>query len=290
MSTTLVIGLGLPAPFDVPYMERALLAGVLIAVPLALLGAWVVLQGRAFFAHAVGVATFPGVVIGIGVPALGPFAGSLLAAAAFTLTVHGLERDHRVSGGAVTGLALSAAMAIGAVLLVSVFATSTPVEAVLFGSLLAVTDADVVRCLIIAAVTAVGLTVLHARLAAVTFDPPWATAAGAGARTTALALPALLALAVVGALPAVGSLLVSGLVVLPAATARLLAVRVRGLLLLSAVLGLAFTVAGLAAARSLDAPPGAAITTVGGAAFTVVAAARATRALAERRAIRVAVR
>lgn len=290
MSTTLTIGLGLPAPFDAPYMERALLAGALVAVPLALLGAWVVLQGRAFFAHAVGVATFPGVVVGIGVPALGPFAGSLLAAALFTLAVHGLERDHRVSGGAVTGLALSAAMAIGAVLLVSVFATATPVDAVLFGSLLAVGDADVVRCLVIAGVTAAGLALLHARLAAATFDPPWAAAAGVRARLTALALPALLALAVVGALPAVGSLLVSGLVVLPAATARLLVVRLRGLILLSAVLGPAFTVAGLAAARYADVPPGAAIATVGGGAFAAAAAAQAARAAAERRRLRLAVR
>ncbi len=290
MSTTLTIGVALPAPFDAPYMERALLAGALIAVPLALLGAWVVLQGRAFFAHAVGVATFPGVVVGIGVPALGPFAGSLIAAALFTLAVHGLERDHRVSGGAVTGLALSAAMALGAVLLVSVFSTSTPVEAVLFGSLLAVTDEDVARCLAIAAVTAAGLALLHGRLAAVTFDRTWAAAAGVRAGLTALALPALLALAVVGALPAVGSLLVSGLVVLPAATARLLTVRVRGRMTASAARGRAYTVVGLAAARHLDVPPGAAIATVGGLAFAVAAAGRATRAAAARRAPRPAVR
>lgn len=284
MIRTLTIGLGLPAPFDTPYMERALLAGVLIAVPLALLGAWVVIQGRAFFAHAVGVATFPGVVIGIGVPAIGPFLGSLLAAGAFTLAVTSVERDHRVSGGAVTGLALSTAMALGAVLLVSVFATSTPVESVLFGSLLAVSDADVLRCLAIGAVTVAGLALLHGRLAATAFDRRWAAGAGVRLRLADAALPAVLAIAVVAALPAVGSLLVSGLVVLPAATARLLARRLGPMMALSAALGVALTVAGLALARALDLPPGAAIATLGGLTFLLVAATQgAATALARRR-------
>jgi len=283
MITTLTIGFSLPTPFDAPYMERALLAGALIAIPLALLGAWVVIQGRAFFAHAVGVATFPGVVVGLGIPALGPFLGSLLAAALFTAVVTGLERDHRISGGAVTGLALSSAMALGAVLLVSVFGTATPVEAVLFGSLLAVSDADVTRCLIIAAVTVAALFFMHGRLAAVAFDVRWAAGAGARPRVVAVALPGLLALAVVGALPAVGSLLVSGLVVLPAATARLLVVRLPGLLALSAALGLAFSVGGLAAARLMDIPPGAAITTLGGIAFATVATGLAADAAVRRR-------
>ncbi len=285
MIRTLTIGIGLPPPFDTPYMERALLAGVLIAVPLALLGTWVVIQGRAFFAHAVGVATFPGVVIGIGVPAIGPFVGSLLAAGVFTLAVTSVERDHRVSGGAVTGLALLTAMALGAVLLVSVFATSTPVEAVLFGSLLAVSDADVLRCLVIAGITIAGLALLHGRLAATAFDRRWASGAGVGLRLGDVALPALLAVAVVAALPAVGSLLVSGLVVLPAATARLLARRLGPMMALSAALGLGLTVAGLALARELDLPPGAAIATLGGVAFLLVAAAQGTGAALARRRV-----
>jgi ABC-type Mn2+/Zn2+ transport system permease subunit len=283
MIRTLTIDLGLPAPFETTYMERALLTGVLIAIPLSLLGAWVVILGRAFFAHAVGVATFPGVVIGLGVPALGPFVGSLLAAAAFTLAVAGVERDHRVSGGAVTGLALSSALALGAVLLVSVFATSTPVESVLFGSLLAISDADVWRCLTIALVVLAGLSLMRARLAGAAFDRPWAAGAGARPGLVDVALPALLALAVVAALPAVGSLLVSGLVLLPAATARLLTGRLGPLMALSLALGLATTVAGLVAARRFDLPPGAAIATVGGIGFAAAALIHAGAAAIRRR-------
>jgi len=271
-----------PEPFDVPYMQRALVVGLLVAIPCGLLGVWVVLRGLAFFAHAVGVATFPGVVVGLGVPALGPFAGSVLAAAAFSAGVAGVESDHRLRGGAITGLALATAMALGAVLLTTVFRVSTPVETVLFGSLLGISDADAVRGAVAAGATALGLAVLWPRLAAGTFDPAWSRATGARPSGTDAALLVLLALTVVAALPAVGSLLVSGLLVIPAATARLLMDRLGAMSALAVALCAAELVAGLAAARWLDVPPGASVAALAGAVFALAAGAEALRTRARR--------
>ena len=265
---------------DVPYMQRALLAGLLLAVPLGLLGVWVVLRGLAFFAHAVGVATFPGVVVGLGVPALGPAGGSLLAAGAFAAGVGWLERDHRLRGGAITGIALSAFVALGALLLTTLVRVSAPVESLLFGSLLAVSGADLVRCALVAVLGA-GLTALALpRLAASTFDAEWAGASGARPRAVEAALLAAVALTVVAALPAVGSLLVSGLLVVPAATARLLTERLGPMLAAAVGLCAVEVVAGLALARALDVPPGAAVATLTGAVFGIVAVAARSRRLA----------
>ena len=268
----------MPPPFDVPYIERALLAGLLLAVPLGLLGTWVVLRGLAFFAHGVGVATFPGVVLGLGLPAMGPIAGSLAAAAGFTAAVSWLERDHRLRGGAVTGLVLAIALALGALLLTSVFRVSAPVESLLFGSLLAVSDADVARCAAVALVAVAALAVSWPSLAASTFDREWAAAASLRPEPGNVLLLALLALVVVTALPAVGSLLVSGLLVIPAATARMLTDRMGPMHALAVVLCALETVLGLALARTLDIPPGAAVATVAGLGFgAAVVAARARR-------------
>ncbi len=263
--------------FDPPYLQRAALAALLLSVPLGLLGVWVVLRSLAFFTHAVGVATFPGVVIGLGVPALGPFGGALLACVAFAGAVTYAERDERLGGGAVTGLALAAALALGSVLLTSVVRVSAPVESVLFGSLLAVTTADVVRCAAVAVLALAAGAYALPRLAAATFDPDWAR--GAGARTGRLdaALLALVALTVVVALPAAGNLLVSGLLVVPAAAARLLTERLGPLLALSVALCAAESLAGLALARALDVPPGAAIAARGGAVFALAAVIAAVR-------------
>jgi manganese/iron transport system permease protein len=221
------------------------------------------------------VATFPGVVVGLGVPAIGPVAGSLLAAGCFTGTVSWLERDRRVHGGAVTGIALAAALALGGLLLTSAFRVAAPVESVLFGSLLAISDGDVARCAGIAGLTIAAVAFGVAPLAAATFDRDWAAAAGARPAMGDALLLALVALAVVAALPAVGSLLVSGLLVVPAATARVLTERLALMQAWAVALCASETVAGLAAARALDLPPGAAIAVVAGAAFTLAVAARA---------------
>lgn len=265
MSLTIVSGV-LDA-FDPPFMQRALIAGLLLAVPLGLIGTWVMLRSLAFFSHAVGVGTFPGVVIGLGVPTIGPFFGALAAAGVLTGTVVGLERDERVRGGAVTGLALSTAMALGAVLLATTFGLTTPVEAVLFGSLLAIADADVARAAIVAVITVVVIGVFARRLQSVTFDRRWSGPAGARPGAVEAVLLALIAGTVVVALPVVGSLLVSGLLVLPAATARLLTTDVFAMLGVSVGLCAADVVLGLAIARELNAPPGAVICAAAGVLF-----------------------
>ncbi|HEX8065604.1 MAG TPA: metal ABC transporter permease [Thermoleophilaceae bacterium] len=252
---------------DPPYMQRALLAGLLLAVPLGVLGTWVVLRGLAFYAHAVGVATFPGVVVGLGVPGIGSFLGALGAAGAFSGSVSLLERDERVRGGAITGLTLSTAMALGAVLLVSAFPGSVRVEGALFGSLLAVTDADVVRCAAVAGGAALVAALLGPRLAAGTFDRTWAGASGARGGFVDAAFLALTALCVVVALPAVGSLLVSGLLVVPAATARLLSRSLAAMTAWSVGIAGASLTGGLLIARALDAPPGGAAAALAGAGF-----------------------
>ena len=260
---------------DTPYLQRALLAGVVLAVPLGLLGSWVVLRELAFFAHAVGVATFPGVVVGLVLPVLGPFAGALLAALGFSAAVSASEADHRLRGGAVTGLALAVALAAGAVLLTVLGAGAAPVDRLLFGSLLAVSTGDVLLCVIAAAVSLAVLLPMLPRLAATTFDGTWAGPAGARERATASVVLVLVSLVVVCALPAVGSLLVSALLVAPAATARLMVERLGPMLAWTTGLCAAETVAGLLLARALDLPPGAAIAVVAGLAFGLVAGGRA---------------
>ena len=276
----------MPEALDAPYLQRALVAGLALSVPLGLLGCWIVLRELAFFAHAVGVATFPGVVVGLALPALGPFAGALLAALGFSAAISASEVDHRLRGGAATGLALAVALAAGAVLLTALGEGAAPVEGLLFGSLLAVSTTDVVLCLVGAAISISVVALLVPRLAATTFDRAWAAPAGARERATGSAVLVLVCLIVVCALPAVGSLLVSALLVAPAASARLLTERLGPMLAWATGLCALEMVAGLLLARALDLPPGAAIAVVAGLAFGLIAA---TRAAAGRR-MRVAFR
>jgi ABC-type Mn2+/Zn2+ transport system permease subunit len=259
---------------DAPYLQRALAAGVLLSPPLGVVGTWVVLRGHAFFAHAVGVATFPGVVVGLALPAVGPFAGALAAAGTFTAAVSTLEADERLRGGAATGLALATALAGGTALL-SLTGAGVTADAALFGSLLGISAADVARCAVAAALVLVAMGVAHSRLVAASFDPEWAGASGARLATVRLLVLGLAALTVVCALPAVGSLLVSGLLVVPAATARLLTERAAPMAALAVAVCAIELLGGLATARLLDLPPGATVAILSGVGFGLVLGAAA---------------
>jgi ABC-type Mn2+/Zn2+ transport system permease subunit len=109
------------------------------------------------------------------------------------------------------------------------------------------------------------------------FDPGAARSLGVPAALGDWLLLAMLALAVVAALPAVGALLVSTLLVVPSATARLVAGSMHGLLLGGVALALAEGVVGLLLADELNLPPGPAIAVLGGAVFALVGLARALR-------------
>lgn len=261
-------------PLSTPFMQRALLAVLLLSVAGGLLGAWIVLRRLAFFAHAVGSATFPGLVVS-GPWGIAPPIAALAAGLAFAGLLSRVTRRGATSSDTATGLLLAGALALGSVLASDVYPSGVGVDRLLFGTLLGLSDAD----LWLAAAAAIAATVATAALArtwlATGFDPAGARALGVpGARGDWLLL-ALLATCVVAVLPAVGALLVSTLLVVPSATARLLTGSLPALLAASVALAAAEGVAGLLLAYHLDLPPGPAIALVGGGAFALAALASA---------------
>ncbi len=267
--------------FQLPFMQRAALELALLAPLAGILGAQIVLRGLAFYTHGVGTAAFPGLVVAsaTGVPAPAAALGTGLAFAGLTNRV----RAPRLGIDAATALVLVGALAIGIVLASDIFAVGSGVDQMLFGSLLAIGQAELLATL--AALVAVAcLTAVFRRDWLVTaFDPEHGPSLGlrrAGDWTLLLAI----ALAVVAALDAVGALLVSAVLVLPAATVSPFARTLRGLEIAAAALALAQGLTGLWIAYELDVPPGAAIALIGGVAFT------AAMALAERSRARVRAR
>src|ERR687893_520189 len=102
-------------PLTLPFMQRALLATLLLAVAAGLLGTWIVLRRLAFFAHAVGTATFPGLVVA-GPWGLAPPLAALGAGLGFAGLLSRMTRRGATSPDAATGLLLTAALALGAIL------------------------------------------------------------------------------------------------------------------------------------------------------------------------------
>ena len=123
----------MPAPFDAPYMQRALVEALLLAVLAGVLGSWIVLRRLAFFTHGVGHRRVPR-------PrrrgAARAWRHSLRRSAPRSVLRAGCERltrTRRVATDAATGLLLVAALALGAILASDVFGSGAGVDRLLFG-------------------------------------------------------------------------------------------------------------------------------------------------------------
>jgi manganese/iron transport system permease protein len=266
----------MPAPFDVPYMQRALAEALLLAVLGGVLGSWVVLRRLAFFTHGVGTAAFPGLVAA-GPLGLAPQLAALGSGLLYAGALERLTRSRRVATDAATGLLLVAALALGAVLASDVFRSGAGVDRLLFGSLIGLTPSHVwLTAGVVVAALAVEALARRAWLASA-FDPAAAASLGVPVRAGELVLLAVIAGAVVVALDAVGALLVTAVLVTPAATVRLVAPSLRSLRLGAIALGAAEAVVGLVAADALNVGPGPALAVLAGAVFAVVAAVTAVR-------------
>jgi ABC-type Zn uptake system ZnuABC Zn-binding protein ZnuA/ABC-type Mn2+/Zn2+ transport system permease subunit len=263
----------MPAPFDLPFVQRAVLEIALLAVGAGVLGTWIVLRGLSFYAHAVGTAAFPGLVLADGL-GFAPLLGALATAAAVAVLVSALAAARREAYDSATALVLVGALALGVILASDVFHSAGNVDRLLFGSLLVIDRTDqVVAALTGAAVLAVG-ALLGRRWLAAGFDRDAARALGARSPLPDALLLALVAASAVAALDAIGALLATALLVVPAATTRLVVDRLRTWQIATVALVLVEGIFGLWLSVEVNAPPGATIAVTGGVVFAVVALGR----------------
>ena len=270
----------MPSPTDLaelPFLREALVELVLLAVAGGILGAWVVLRRLAFFSHAAGSATFPGLVVA-DASGVSPTLAGLAVALGYAGGVERTGRGGREHGEG-TALLLVAALATGVILASDVFESGAAVDRLLFGTLLGLDTTDLVVAGAVALVAAAAALALGRTWSAVGFDPDGARALGLPTGRADLLLLGLVAAAAVAAIPAVGALLVTAVYVLPAAAARLLTTSVRGLVACALALALAEGVIGLYLAYWLDVPPGPPVAVLG-ATVCLAAAALAPRSTA----------
>jgi zinc/manganese transport system substrate-binding protein len=260
-------------PFQLPFVQRGLVEILILAVPAGLLGTWIVMRGLVFFSHAVGTAAFPGLVLADGLGFAAPL-GAFGAALAFAAGATAL-RSRRTGQDATVALVLVGCLASGVILASDVFASGSNIETLLFGSLLLVDQGDLLLAAGAAAATLLASVLIGQHWLRAGFDPTLADSTGPSARLFDAVLLGLVALAMVAALTVVGALLVAALFVVPAITARLLTERLLSWQLLSVALVALQGTVGLWLSVKTNAPPGATIACVAGAAFTVVAAGRA---------------
>ena len=258
-----------PSPLDLvelPFMRTALLELMLLALAGGAIGAWIVLRRLAFFAHASGTATFPGLVAA-DASGVSPTLAGLAVALGYAGGVERAGRSGRAPGEAATALLLVAALALGVILASDVFESGASVDRLLFGTLLGLDGGDLALSALAVLVAGTGTLLFGRAWTALAFDPDGARHLGLPTAGADRLLLAAIALCVVAAIPAVGALLVTAIFVVPAATARLVARSVPALIAWSVAIAAAEGVLGLYLALWADIPPGPAIALLGAAGF-----------------------
>jgi len=231
-------------PFQLGFVQRALIGGGFVAVLCGVVGTWVVIRGMAFLGEALAHGMLPGVALAtvLGVPAV---AGGAVSAIAMSLGIGALQRRGRLSYDTTIGLLFVSMLALGVIIVSYSGSFATDATSILFGDILAITAPEVA---LLGLTTAVGVAVAaaaHRPLVALALDPRIASVLGLRPRLAQAALVGLVTLAVVASYQAVGSLLVVALLLAPAVAAGHWTSRIPTRMALAAIFGAAAVAIGL---------------------------------------------
>jgi zinc/manganese transport system permease protein len=261
--------------FEFHFMVNAFRAGTVVAVAAGLLGWFMVLRAQSFAGHTLAVAGFPGAagatLVGLN-PAWGFFAFCGVGAAIIAAVPRaraGTQGAGFSEESAAIGTVQAVALALGFLFVSLYHGFLNGINALLFGTFLGITDAQVGVLVAVAAVIVLALAIGGRQLLFASVDPDVAEARGVPVVALGVAFLLLLGFAAAEASQITGSLLVFALLVIPAATAQRLTARPAASIALSVVIALAVTWLGLAAAYYSSYPIGFFVTTFGFAAYTL---------------------
>jgi manganese/iron transport system permease protein len=263
-------------PLRFPFMQRGLLAAVLVGIVCSVVGTFVVLRGMAFFGSALAHAILPGV-------ALGYMAGggssadrgtlfwwALGAAILSALGIGTITRGGRVKEDSAIGIVFVGMFALGIALISAVRSFAVDLSHFLFGNVLGVSSGDLWRIAIAGGLVLLIVRLLYRELVAVAFDETHAITLRLPVTALNYLLLVLIAVVVVVALQTVGIALVLAMLVTPATTAFLLTNRLPIMMAMAAFIGAFSSVGGLYLSYYISIASGAAIVLVCTAVFLLV--------------------
>jgi zinc/manganese transport system permease protein len=225
------------------FVHTALLAGAVVAIASGVIGTFVVTRGASFAVHAISELGFTGaagaLVVGLD-PVIGMLGGSLAVGFVLgLLSLRGRERDSAI------GAVLAFGLGVGVLFLSLYQGYATEATNLLFGSIVGVSDNQLLTLAIVGAIVIAGVAALYRPLLFSSVDPEVAAARGVPLRALSVAMFLLLALTTAEAIQVVGVLLVLTLVITPAAAAQRLTVRPGLTVLLSIAIALISTEGGI---------------------------------------------
>jgi zinc transport system permease protein len=238
-------------------MNRALIAGVLIAVICALIGVFIVLKRLAPIGDGFAHIAFGGIAVGI-VSGIYPLGVALVFCVLAALLLIYLQ-SKKIYGEVGVSIAYAAGLSIGILILSKYKQINADLFSYLFGNILAISNADLLFISILAVIVIVCILALKSRLLAISFDEEWALSKKLPVMWINIIFFLLTAITVVITLRMVGMMLVSALLVIPAASAMYIAKGINKTLIIATIISILGVVGGIVISYYLDVATSASI-------------------------------
>ena len=261
-----------PYFFTMEMFQRALLAAMMVTIVSGFLGSFLLIRNLALIGDGLAHVSFGGVAVGIVLGASSPLWYALFFSVISSILIYEMQSREILTGDASIAIFLTGMLAFGLVILrMSGGGITLDIEGYLFGSLLLIDSSDLDLITMISIISFSTLILIQSALLAITIDPLAAKIQGLPVREIGLIFSVVTAMVVVSMVQVVGTLLVTALLVTPAATAQLIGRSFRSCVLLTQVFGFSSVILGLYLSAEMDTGTGSMIALVSAVIFAVVA-------------------
>lgn len=251
--------------------QNALVASVLVTVVAGFLGSFLLVRNLSLIGDGLAHVSFGGICVGIVLGSSSPLWFALVFSTVAAILIFEMQRTEILTGDASIAIFLTGFLAFGLLVLrLSGAGISIDVEGFLFGSVNLTSEKDLDLIVYISVFSIISLSLIQNGLLAVTIDPLAAQVQGLPARGLGLFFSVITAAVVVSMVQVVGTLLVTALLVTPAATSQLVGRSFRSCLIWTQVFGLTSVIIGLYLSAEMVAPTGSMIAVVAASIFAVV--------------------
>ena len=251
-----------------PFMSRAFIVGILVALCASLLGVSLVLKRYSMIGDGLSHVGFGALAVASAfctVPLL--FSIPVVLIAAFIMLR--LNEKHKMNGDAAVALISTGSLAVGVMVISFTSGANIDVYNYMFGSILALSEWDVILSSVLSAAILILYVVFYSKIFSVTFDEDFSKASGTNSGLYNLIIAALTALTVVIGMRLVGTLLISALIIFPPLSSMKIFKSFKGVTICSAILSVVCFTLGITASYFLSTPAGASVVCVNIAAFII---------------------
>ena len=277
----------LSEPLAYAFIQRGMLALVLVGGINAIVGCFVVVRGMAFFGDALSHAILPGIAVSYtasgGYVGSNLFVGGLSAGIVSALVIAWLTRNQELKEDSAIAIVFVTMFALGIAIVSTQGSYTADLTHILFGSINGISENDLTLMAAMAAVVAVIIALLYKEFLIISFDLSLAHSLRLPVEILRLTLLILIAITIVVSLQAVGIALMLALLITPAATARLLVKRLHHMIVIASLIGIVSGIMGFYASYYLDIPSGACIVLTLSALFSLVFALKSGFSLLQER-------